>query len=131
MDDTVSNMPREEEKVGGVTHTEVAHSELVRSDGEHYRMTKTTFMAVIAFSWSWACVSCMNTTATTVSHQIASVGGVGDIAWISNASLIVQASLQAVMASNILFLYNAFRFRFHTGTHLEKWANEIIAGIFW
>ena len=40
MDDTVSNMPREEEKVGGVTHTEVAHSELVRSDGEHYRMTK-------------------------------------------------------------------------------------------
>jgi hypothetical protein len=86
------------------TQVEQAHNgsfELGVPEEENYKMTKTTYMAVIAFSWSWACVTCLNTSTTTISHQVARVGGVGELAWISNASLIVQVALQPIMASNL------------------------------
>lgn len=71
---------------------------------DSYKMTKTTYLAVLAFSWSWASVSTMNTTTTTISHQIASVGGAGELAWISNSSLIVQVALQAIMVNKSFIL---------------------------
>jgi hypothetical protein len=94
--------------------------ELAGLEEENYKMTKTTYMAVIAFSWSWACVSCMNTTTTTLSHQVASVGGVGELAWIANASLIVQVATQAIMVNNF------FHSEKHTNENSDRVLLEII-----
>lgn len=104
MEEKGKSPKKHEGQVGVSTQVERAHdgsSELGVLEEENYKMTKTTYMAVIAFSWSWACVTCLNTSTTTISHQVARVGGVGELAWISNASLIVQVALQPIMASNL------------------------------
>jgi hypothetical protein len=104
MEEKGKSPTKDEGHVDVSRRAELAHHssfELGIPEEENYRMTKTTYMAVIAFSWSWACVTCLNTSTTTISHQVARVGGVGELAWISNASLIVQVALQPIMASNL------------------------------
>jgi len=104
MQEKDKSQTKDEGNVGLSTRVELAHDgsfELRIPEEENYKMTKTTYMAVIAFSWSWACVTCLNTSTTTISHQVARVGGVGELAWISNASLIVQVALQPIMVSNL------------------------------
>lgn len=68
-------------------------------DEDGYRMTKTTYLAVLALAWSWAAASVMNASATTISHQVADVGGAQVLGWISNSSLVVQVALQAIVVS--------------------------------
>ena len=104
MQENDKSQTKDEGHVGVSTRVELAHDgsfELRIPEEENYKMTKTTYMAVIAFSWSWACVTCLNSSTTTISHQVARVGGVGELAWISNASLIVQVALQPIMVSNL------------------------------
>jgi hypothetical protein len=80
MQEKDKSQTKDEGNVGVSTRVELAHDgsfELRIPEEENYKMTKTTYMAVIAFSWSWACVTCLNTSTTTISHQVARVGRVG------------------------------------------------------
>ena len=102
-------------------HNGSEHNSSLSPQEDNYKMTKTTFLAVLAFSWSWASVGVMNVTTTTIAHQVASVGDAGELAWISNSSLVVQVALQAIMVGQYFHRYFEV-----------SWANQsFVTGIFW